>query len=249
MPLHLQEICQNNKKQLVEWIYKKLQTAQASYVSNDKTYTLFEFDLVSQINNESIGKIVYTTNKQELLDIDIVLNNVNKMSLKFVEILPQSSQRNEYYLVEDDNQCRFLIETVNRYCIEENILHTMQDVSLSLFPFELAIFDNMEDLNKAMGIKENDIFRISEHFINPMSLFEQTNETYSFLVGEVLDYKEVLLDIGGSDFKFVIAYVDTGVGILPAALNTVNLDSGMLARGKYIAMYTDIKADFKKRAI
>lgn len=156
----------------------------------------------------------------ELVDSDIVLLSDKKIKLHFEEKLEQSSEANEYYMVYDlESERHFDIETVNRYCIKEELEESDRDAYLSAFPFQLDLYENEEEMNKALGMGEEvDIPRIGKKVIgmDPKMMSDGrvmtgSNESCSFIIGQVKDYKDVEVDIANNIIKFKIIDLETGI--------------------------------------
>ena len=190
----------------------------------------------------------------ELVDTDIVLLSDHKTKLHFEEKLEQSSEANEYYIVYDlDQEKHFDIETVNRYSEPDEIEGKDKEVYLSAFPFQLDLFENEDEMNKALGMgKEIDIPSIGKKVItmDPRMMSDGrvmtgSDEPCSFIIGQVNDFKDVEVNIADINIKFKIIYLDTAIGIMPVAVNGENFDLSKLKKDVYLGMVADIKADFK----
>lgn len=264
MPVHFNSFIADNDEQLRTKLFsdivsKYTEDAEDIFVSDDKKKIHITNYFKNIKTKENIGKVVITLivreDNIELVDTDIVLLNENRTKLHFEEKLEESSEANEYYIVYELNQEKhFDIETVNRYTISNNIEGNDIDVYLSAFPFQLDVFENEEELNKAMGMgKEIDIPAIGKKVItiDPKLMSDGrvmtgSNEPCSFVIGEVKDFKDVEVSIADNNIKFTILIINTAIGDMPVATNGENFDLSKLKKGALIGMVADIKADFKK---
>ena len=72
---------------------------------------------------------------------------------------------------------------------------------------------------------------------------KEEDESYSFLLGKVLSWQDVRWMIGENALDFVIVWLDTALGEIPAAMGREVFDLSKLKEGAIIAMNADIKAD------
>ncbi len=219
--------------------------------------------IIDLTTKEKIGKFVFTfethqrTKQLMLIDIDITLDSAQPIPLNFLERLPMSSLANEYYLASiGDEGPHLQIETVNRHAVElENLEDTTQAVYISAFPFNLNIYDNLDELNDRLGMKttvmiEGNEFKIAGLDLNFMSPGDacgaKDGETFTFLIGTLVSYKFVRIDIVENIVDFVLAEVSTAIGTIPCAIRKSAFDIKELSPGKVLLMKADIKADFLK---
>ena len=173
MPVHFNSFIADREEQLKTKLFSDIVTnyteeADNVFVNDDKT-KIHMTSYFKDINTKkNIGKVVITLivrkDNIELVDSDIVLLSDKKIKLHFEEKLEQSSEANEYYMVYDlESERHFDIETVNRYCIKEELEDSDRDAYLSAFPFQLDLYENEEEMNKALGMGEEvDIPRIGK---------------------------------------------------------------------------------------
>ena len=264
MPVHFNSFIAEEKEQLKTKLYSDIVTkytekADDIFTTEDKTKIIMTsyFEDINTKNN--IGKVVITllvrTDCIEIVDTDIVLLTDSKIKLHFEEKLKESSEANEYYVVYDLAQERhFIIETVNRYTINDELEGRDQEVYLSAFPFKLDIFENEKEMNKSLGLgKEINIPGIGKSPISFSSrmladgrIMGGIKEPCSFIIGQVKDFLAVEVDIAGNILKFKIIYLETGVGIMPVVVSDENFDLHKLKQDALIVMFADIKADFKR---
>ena len=262
MPLHLNSIAYKDiENELVANILSKDSgTVEDFFATEDKKKINGIKNIIDKNSNEIIGKTVFTmkVNEEmgqiELLDADIVLNNNTTTQLYFVKKYEQSSDSNEYYQVSlEDDSAHFDIETVGRYRINGEIENTIQSVHLSVFPFQLDIYKNIEELNKTLGFSKpikttiNDfvVHGFSEEFMGVGSALSQNTEPCSFVIGKIESYKEVNAIIGEIEVPFTIINLKTAVGIIPVAASKHNFDLSHISKGMILGMFADIKAEFK----
>ncbi len=264
MPVHFNSFIADKEEDLKEKLFSDIVTkytkdANRIFVSKDKTkihMTSFFKDIHT---HEKIGKVVSTLivrpDTIELVDIDIVLLSEHKTKLHFEEKLEESSEANEYYVVYDlEQEKHFDIETVNRYTISEDIENKDLNVFLSAFPFQLEVFENEDEMNKILGFgKEVEISSFGKKVITLDSkiladgrVMTGAKEPCSFIIGEVTNYKDVEVNIANHNIKFIIIYLDTGIGIIPVAVHRENFDLNKLKKNSLVAMVADIKADFSE---
>lgn len=263
MPVHFNSFIANKNEQLKTKIFsdmikKYTEKADNVFISDDKSKIHMTSYLKDIHTHKKIGKVVITLivrkDSIEIVDTDITLLSNNKTKLHFEEKLEQSSEANEYYVVYDLEQERhFDVETVNRYIINEEIEQSDREVYLSAFPFQLDIFENEEDMNKTLGLgKKINIPGIGKRLIGMdtrmMSdgrIMVGSTEPCSFIIGEVKSFENVEVDIAGNVIDFKIINLETGIGIMPVAVDERNFNLSKLRENVLIAMAADIKVDFE----
>ena len=257
MPIHLSSLTKKSDDSsiLAEMLMGALDHADAAVVSEDRNYIQMAQFMTDLHTGQRIGKLIYTMFRNEkekslnVLDLDITLDSVGTTELEFLEILPGSSDANEYYDVASVNEGQHLqIETVNRNFIKQEIRNTTQAVRVSAFPFRLTVYEDLNDLNRQLGYTElkvkalgKNLAGLHEHFAAPGNIIRGgpfDGEVFSVIV------RDVEVCFGNYRIPFVIAQIDSALGLLPTAMgrDVFNLDG--LAPGRAIMMYTDIKADF-----
>ncbi len=264
MPIHLQSITPKDKdgELFAALLRGALDRSDAAVVSDDRDYLQIAQFLNDSITGERIGKLVTTMFRNEaekslrILDVDITLDSDHTCELKFLDRLPPSSDANEYYEVMTlPEEQHLLIETVNRYFIKGEIEATKQTVSACAFPFKVSLYGSIDELNKAYGMSKIkskvleelgfETMGFSETFTSTASRMQDNeNEVYSFLIGKVRNIWDVEIRFDGHSIPFVIAQVDTALGLLPTAMGRDVFDLTQLAPGTIVAMYADIKVDF-----
>ncbi len=265
MPLHLSSMTKDSdNSELLAWILTDpLNTAELGYGSKEKKVIHLYKSFRDRISGEDIGRFVYTMkiNEErkaiEIIDIDIVFDNAERNKLHFLELLDGSSDSNEYYNVEIDGESGHLqIETVNRHMIESEIIDTVQEVSISAFPFKLTLYDSIDNLNQSMGFSkpinvkgtEYTVHGFSERFIAPGYLFgAHEGETFSFIVGNIVDYRDVEVSMGDNLLRFVLAHLDTAVGVIPVPMSRDVFDLSRIKERMLVGMYADVKVDFANK--
>lgn len=264
MPVHFNSFIADKEEQLKTKLFSDIITkyteeADNVFVNDDKTKIHMTSYFKDVNTEENVGKVVITLvvrkDNIELVDSDIVLLSDKKTKLHFEEKLEQSSEANEYYVVYDlENERHFDIETVNRYCIKEELVDSDKDVYLSAFPFQLNLYKNEKEMNKALGMgKEVDIPGIGKRIIemNPKMMSDGRvitglNEPCSLIIGKVKDYNDVEVDIANNIIKFKIIDLETAIGNMPVAVHAENFDLSNLKKDVLLVMLADIKADLSK---
>lgn len=64
------------------------------------------------------------------------------------------------------------------------------------------------------------------------------------MVGTIKDYRNVNIEVAGQKLDFIIADVESALGILPTAMGKQVFNLEKLRKGSIITMRADIKADF-----
>ena len=262
MPLHLNSVTNDSdNSNVLAWIFSQVNDSELGFASKNSNYIHLFKPLVDSISKKQIGRIVYTLKNNdaekrlEVLDVDIVFENSQSVDLSFLSLRKGSSDSNEYYDVELKNgkSGHMSIETVNRHMIEEEICGTTRKVHLCAFPFKLSLYNSMEALNKALGftkpVKVGDtdfeVSGFSDEFVAPGDLFgAEDGETFSFILGRIESYREVLLQMGKINLPFILADVTTGAGTIPIPMGKEVFNLQELHEGSYVAMHADVKADF-----
>ncbi len=261
MPLHFQSITHQDQSPdlLAELFGEPFENPSSVFVSKDK-YIHSQTDIRDEISGEIFGTLVYTIKSNErkqsneLLDLDIVLINDAKTRLRFLSLQEGSSDANEYYDVEIvADGGRLEIETVNRHSAEGELVGTEREVGICAFPFELTVYDSIRAFNKAMRfdreikVKGLDlpVHGFSEKFIMPGGSMtrEKKDGSYTFLLGRIVGFRDVRWRLGTIELNFVIARLDTALGVIPAAMSRDVFDLSNLRENAIVAMNADIKAD------
>lgn len=264
MPVHFNSFIADKEEQLKTKLFSDIITkyteeADNVFVNDEKTKIHMTSYFKDIHTKKEIGKVVITLivrpDNIELVDTDIVLLSDYKTNLHFEEKLEESSEANEYYMVYDlDQEKHFDIETVNRYTIPENIENKNIDAYLSAFPFQLDVFENEDEMNKTLGLgNEVDIPAVGKKVItmDPRMMSDGrvmtgAKEPCSFIIGEVLGFKNVEVNIADNNIKFKIIELDTAIGNMPVAVHEENFDLSKLKKGALVGMVADIKADLSE---
>lgn len=264
MPVHFNSFIADKEEQLKTKLFSDIITkyteeADNVFVNDEKTKIHMASYFKDIHTKKEIGKVVITLilrpDNIELVDTDIVLLSDHKTNLHFEEKLEESSEANEYYMVYDlDQEKHFDIETVNRYTIPEDIENKDIDAYLSAFPFQLDVFENEDEMNKTLGLgNEVDIPAIGKKAItmDPRMMSDGrvmtgVKEPCSFIIGEVLGFKNVEVNIADNNIKFKIIELDTAIGNMPVAVHEENFDLSKLKKGALVGMVADIKADLSE---
>ena len=267
MPLHLNSMANTTEEQSIDLfsyaVGPAFEACNSAFATEDKLHFIGRTEMIDKNSGKVIGHFVYTiwTNleeqRNELLDVDITLCNENRTPVHFLNRLPASSDSNEYYDAETEGtEQHFQLETVCRYTVPGEIVDTVRDVSISVFPFELNIFDSITAFNRHIGFKEHHPIGdtglttegLSETFLAPGGIFSKSenDETYSFIVGTVESFEDVSVSFGKYILDFVLAQVRTAMGIVPVAMGRDVFDIEKLKPGMVVAMNADVKADLSK---
>ncbi len=264
MPMHFNSITNNDQSpELLAWLLREgMEECNSVFISEDKRYFHLQRNIIDRLSSNVIGKTVYTIKHGEtmleVLDVDITLANEIPTSIQFNTLRPGSSDANEYYEAEVDNGGHLELETVNRHTRNSELVGKELEAFVSIFPFELSIFENIEEFNKWAGFdKEISVggtdFKVggfSEHFIMPGGMLgteKRPDESCSFLIGTVVSFRSVEIAIGEIVLPFVLAQVDTALGVVPVAMGPEVFDLSKLHPGSVVAMNADVKADLSKK--
>lgn len=267
MPLRLDSITPNSTDPaLMAWILQRgTQECNSAFATDDKKYIHMRRPLTDSLSGKPVGHLVFTvlnneTEKQlEILDIDITLNPEQPSRIKFVDLLNRSDS-NEYYEVESNQEQHLVVETVNRFTEPGELINTEREVKISMFPFQLGIYKDIDEYNREMGFgKPVDaggtgllIYGLSEKFCMPGSAFNEDKDNddhYSLIIGTVKSFRDVAFDFGENRFPFVLAQVDTAVGTVPVAMGRDVFDLSELKAGCTVVMNTVVKADVAAPAV
>lgn len=260
MPLHLSSVTGNDDyRNPFIWMTTVdfQENVSETLASEDKKYMHLISKIYDKKANALLGCNIYTIfvnnqeNRLEFLDADVFFKGGKPLKLKFEERLDESSDANEYYQVNIENEDgRAFIETVNRHGVHEKIEGTTREVYVCAFPFDVKIFDTLEELNKFVGFKDGikvgdtDIVvqGLGEKFISP-SVVSEKNEIYSTFIGKIQEYQECKVQFD-KEYDFILAKVDTAFGVIPMPLNKNYFDLSKLRTGSYILASADVKVNF-----
>ncbi|MBR3162573.1 MAG: hypothetical protein IKF17_00520 [Clostridia bacterium] len=267
MPVHFNSFIPDKEEKLKTNLFanmtqKYTEDADDIFVSDDKKNIHMGSYFKDIKTGKNIGKVVITlvVNNEEkqlqIVDTDITLLTDNKVKLHFERKLKESSEANEYYEVyPTEDERHFDIETVNRYSLKQDKIEgTDQDVFVSIFPFQLEIFDNEEELNKRFGFDDKEInipgigkkkLGMDPYMMAVGGMFTGAEEPCSLINGTINDFRDVQVDIAGVVVNFTIIDLNTAVGNVPVAVSKENFDLSKIAKDKIACMVADVKADFK----
>lgn len=265
MPLHLDSIMNDTSSEAFAFIAQtELQAIDDAWAENSKIHFMGSKDVVDAKSGKQIGKYVFTffsnikKKRNEVLDLDIVLNSAAPVELELLVKYPESSDSNEYYEVQTiATEQHFNIETVNRYMIPTTLLHTRQTVYCSAFPFQLTIFYDVAAYNKFCGFGNTGVnvggtdftvHGLDERFISPGDVFQEDKSEdeppWSLVAGTIKSYEDATLSFGNQKHEVIIAQLDTALGVLPTLIGKEVFDVRNIAVGKIIFMNAYIKANF-----
>ena len=71
------------------------------------------------------------------------------------------------------------------------------------------------------------------------------DEPCSFIIGKIINYRDVEVNIADIIIKFKVINLQTAIGEIPVAAHEENFDLRKIEKGKLIGMFTNVKADFK----
>lgn len=265
MPLHFNAITNDTQNATaLTWILQNgMDECDSAFVSQDQQYFHIQTPVNDILSQKEIGKIVYTIKRNEecealeILDLDFILLSDEYTSLRFLKKCNGSSDSNEYYEVEAVSEGQHLeIETVNRHTVTSEIEGSERDVRISIFPFELSVYNDIDDFNAWVGVTDEKVIGntdlklggFAETFAMPGRLFDDKNddESYSSLVGKVKSFTDVQIQFGEVTWSFVLAKVFTALGTVPIAMGREVFDLRNLAPESIVAMNADVKADLSR---
>lgn len=228
---------------------------ESIFVDKEGKYLHIRRNIYDEIGGDQIGKVCYTIkileDKLEVLGLDITMDNDTPSLLRFNKRYDNSSDSNEYYEVEMvEVGAHLQIETVNRHVVREDLIDTEREVFVSAFPFELNIFPDIDALNDKLGFKPVKIKGIdimchglSDKFAAPAGALSDSEEKYSFVVGTVVSFRDAEIAFGDVRLPFVLAKVDTALGVIPVVMGREVFDIAEIKEGCIVGMNADIKVD------
>lgn len=266
MPLHLEAITEHETNEIFTWILQDaLQNVNDAFATqkDGKTYALASYPLYDTTTGSEIGKYVFTIYSNleeqcnEILDLDIVLNNSTPTRLHFGRKLSQSSDSNEYYeVLADEKEQHLIVETVNRYTVPGEIEGKDIFIYASAFPFQLTIFETVEEYNKYCGFEtpiqvgntELKVHGLSTTFACPGDMMKQNDDEdpWSFVVGEIKEYRGVTIAFGSIKREVYLVTLHSALGDLPTIVGKEIFDTSKIGVGKIIGMNTSVKVNFIK---
>lgn len=255
--------------QVLAWLVQEgLDGCEEVFADREGRFIHLRRSLIDTLTDQPIGKICYTIAVRqemlEILDLDMTMDNEVPTALRFDRRRDMSTDATEYYvaqIAEDDGHLE--IETVDRHTVEGALEGTVHSCAVSAFPFELDLYENMDALNRSLGFAEPiknentglEIFGFSERFIMAAGSFHSGDEeeSYSFVIGRVVSFRDVEVAFGEVRLPFVLAQLDTALGIIPVVMGREVFDIEAISEGCFVGMNADIKADlaadgvFKRR--
>ena len=263
MPVHFDLLTSaDSSDYFVDLTTDELQNVEGVAASSDGRFALLTRFWKADENEEDLLRCVYTLRRSEsgfeLIDVDLFSPSPEAVELRFVELLDDSSEANEYYAAEvPENSVGLEVETVNRHLVDQPVEGQVHKVRLCAFALSLKVFDSMEHLNRACGfcksIKCGDqdvqVAGLDAEFMAPggsLSPKSQRGEDdyHTTFVGRVLSYRTVEVDIGERSLEFGQALVQSGAGIMPLLVSLDDSAAAELAEDKHILVTALVKADF-----
>lgn len=261
MPLHLGAFFDGKKRvSLLAGILSQADSCESAFAAPDKRKFHMCKDLFDEYTGKMIGQISFSLAEQtnppsyEIKDLSITLENEKPCSLEFLRRVEGEETEAEYYECNVDGRDAHLnVEVVNRLAQPEGELTGIIPTHLSLFPFELSVYDDIDAFNRWAGFSEAvDIAGIglkmsgfSDVFVMPGQALSDDVEkdAYTFAVGTVDSFRDVRIDFGETKLDFVLANVKTAMGVVPVAIGRENFDLRELEIGKLVAMNVYVEAD------
>ncbi|MBR2990654.1 MAG: hypothetical protein IKF51_04240 [Solobacterium sp.] len=247
MPVHIEcFIDPNNESDLISELLHFLQKKPGrSYINESNRHVLYTYDIPDAQDGSIVLRAVFNMmmeeNGADIRDLDLVIADSPVKDVEFIFRLDKSQDGNEYYEAGCGDQ-HFLLETVNRHMINEDIEDTVQPAALSLFPFRYSIYSTLEDLKDDFA-EEGMIFDFDDTFIASGSLLqrEDPDETWSLFIGRIVSGTPHYLQIGDMLCGCVILQVQTAIGILPAIIPLNATED--IQPDRIISLFCDVKAD------
>ena len=269
MPLRLDSITssRDNSNLIARMMHIGTKEFDSIYATPDKRFILMKKTLIDCLSRDPIGEMVLTLRVAEkekqlqFLDMDIILLNDIDCRVRFLELKEDSSDANEYYEIETvDEGSHLIVETVNRHTEAQDLVDTERNVGISMFPFHIGVFKDMKEVNRwaeipefmESGIPGYQIAGLSDRFCMPGGMMNAKTEkdgSYSFVIGKVKSFRDVMLDFDGDRLPFVLAKVDTAAGVVPVAMGRDVFDLSKLTIGCIVAMDTVVKVDVAKPGV
>lgn len=264
MPLRFDSVSEGQITKILAWILKELDNIDDAFGTqkDGKTFALASRGFFDKKTNNEIGKYVYTIfsnekeQRNEILDLDVILNNDSPVTLSFERKLPQSSDSNEYYDIVTEEGTHLIAETVNRYVVPGEIEGSKQSVFVSAFPFQLTIFDSSEERNSFFGFKKpvragtSDIIihGFGPTFAAPGNMLKEDSDEapWSLLFGDIISLREITLSFGDISRDAFLLTLRSALGDLPTLVGKDYFDTNGIGVGKVVAMNAYIKANFVK---
>ena len=266
MPVRLCALTEKKTSDIFAWILQhELQNANDALATqvNGRTYAVASSPLYDLISGSEIGKFVFTIfsnikmGRNEILDVDLVLNNTTPTVLAFEKMLPQSSDSNEYYeVITQESEQHLIVETVNRYAVSGNINRTERPVYVSAFPYQLTVFDSIKAYNKFCGFEKPvqvgnldlTVHGLGTTFACPGNLPDRNPSNdeppWSFMAGEIKSFKKVKIAFGSILREAYLIILHSALGDLPTLAGTEMFDLNNIETGKVVGMNAYIKANF-----
>lgn len=264
MPVHFDSLTETKYSELFAWILQEaLENCNDAFAQSNGKYFLGSAPFIDQKTGKEIGKFVFTffsnieQQRNEILDVDIVLNNDMSTEITFSKKLPQSSDSNEYYeAITAESGQHLIVETVNRYVEEREIEGETLSIYASAFPYGLTVFKNEKEFNKFFGFEKAinvadtglRVHGLGTDFIMPGGILKDNDKTektpWSFVVGTVEDFSKVTIAFGENQYNAYIIQLHTALGTIPVLAGTEMFNMKKLSKGRIVGMNAYIKANF-----
>ncbi|MDD5792327.1 MAG: hypothetical protein PUD22_07075 [Erysipelotrichaceae bacterium] len=247
MPIHFESfgICEDESGDILSSLIDYVEeNAKHIFASDDKKIIHLTAELNDSDNKRVLGIVLSMQMHEdfvEILDIDVTSLYASKNHLSFDYRI---GDRNitSYYDVMDNSGHHFEIETVNCTVIKGKLVGGSYDVSMTAFPFDIEIHDNIEALNKEKGL---DSIKFKDNFTAPSSLFGD-HDVYTYVIGKIKSINYHTINLAEKEIPIVIMKTMVGDLELTAVLASSLLPK-VPAVGDVIEMYAYINADLSTK--
>lgn len=256
MPMHLEALApiMPSQQELGDACYALVEMANDCHSPFDGLAHL-RTRMVDRISGEIIGNFITTiyadekANMNRLVDVAISFNSDDPVILQLGTKRGGDSPASEHYnaTYEGMTEQPLWIETVNRFTQHMDLEGKEVEATLSIFPTNLDLYDDVDALNEAYGMNkpiEHPYLReIGITNIRYSDNFLAVTEGMNMLFGTVLSFRDVRVEVEKMILDFVLAEVRTTFGSVPIALSRDYFDLKGVHPGSVVAMYAIICAD------
>lgn len=243
---------------LMKYIMKKM--LDGTYYATDGKHVQMAASCKDKLTKEDIVRAVFTMiqegNDRSIIDTNIISKKEHFKKLYFANKIRQEKEGYAFYDVKDEDGRLYQVQTVNNYVYDESIVGKTLDVAVTLLPFQIEIYDSIEQYNEVKGISNQILptfngnnakevrMGVSEDFSVPGVLVaNDPNVVFSMVLGRVLTVRKC--DIAFSERIITCYYIEikSGDGSIPVIFSTDLVNDQKIKEGDLLEIMGDLKVD------
>lgn len=243
---------------LMDYVIKKM--LDGTYYAIDGKHVQMAASCKNIITKEDIVRVIFTIiqkgNERSIVDTNIISKKEHFKKLYFANKIRQEKEGYAFYDVKDEDGRLYQVQTVNDYVLDESIVKKTLEVAVTLLPFQIEVYDSIEQYNEVKGISNqilptfngNDTkevrMGVGEDFSVPGTLVSgNPNEVFSMVLGKVLSARKCDIDFSGRIITCYYVEIKSGDGSIPVIFSTDLVNNQEIKEGDLLEIMGDLKVD------